>query len=235
MSLCSACAGVSSLKCGVCGTPYCSTTCQRRAWRGHRKACRDFIFYRVSPGFLLASSDAGGVARSVPLLACTAKDGLGGLSVSLGYSGHLGLAMLEEDAKFFNMTPAELASDEALLSAALWAVMSIPLRSGRALPLTCFAVHPKKGRREAEALISAGLARWRPDIAAEPAGYYEGGAPILELLDVASWRELNGLCPGAMPWAPKGHAASDVGCTSARCRFCCGKVGSAEICPVHKE
>lgn len=192
-----ACGGLARSSCGACGVSYCSPACQKVAWPAHRGVCsalsRAHFSLRASTGFLLPNVKLDTVVGDLPVRLLTQLDGLGALGAMVYCSDHCGLdsAPLAAAAMVFGASAAEITSEAGLYAGYMWDSMTIPLRSCRELPPGCVAVHPAKGIAAAHAAVAAGLASWRPDIAAEPAGFYEGGAPILQLLGVASWRKLS--------------------------------------------
>jgi hypothetical protein len=93
-----------------------------------------------------------------------------------------------EDSTEFN---ASYLDARGVGRGAMWTVVTIPLHSRRtALGACVVAVHPVKGAAEAGAMVAAGLAKWRPDLAPEDCGGH-GGAPMLELLGVGAWEKLH--------------------------------------------
>ena len=164
---------------------------------GHNVRCARLavahLQHRMSPGFVAQTA-----LGSTPLRAVTQVDGLGQLGVCLYYSGHLGLAAARpmlvrhygEDSAGGDEFDASYLDAVGVGRGAMWTVVTIPLRSLRtALGPCVVAVHPVKGSAEAGAMVAAGLARWRPDLAPEDCGGH-GGAPMLELLGVGAWEKV---------------------------------------------
>jgi hypothetical protein len=146
---------------------------------------------KVSPGFT-ADIVFHGVAQRLPLRAITQLAPAGSLGVLLGYSDHDGLDALRWITDFTlgdDADPRIMISD-GTIDTCLWQVMTIPIRERELVP-GVVAVHPTKGSTEAEAMVRAGLARWRPDLPSEPAGMHASGARMLELLGVAAWRKFD--------------------------------------------
>jgi len=191
---CSNCLLPSSLKCSRCHvTYYCDVSCQKSHWKAHKGSCldlaRDHLKLRESPGFVV-TVQARGAQRRLPLRAVTQLDGFGELGLFLYYSGHEGAEAIRWAIELSHDdcdNPLEYINS----SAAVWCTMTEPIHSRRQLKKACIvAVHPKKGKAEAQAMVDAGLARWCPELEDEPCGYH-GGAPMLELLGAEKWTKID--------------------------------------------
>ena len=141
---------------------------------------------------MMAQTGVGSERRLVGLCALVGRDGFGELGIYCYPSSHAGIEAVRWVMGNFGLSDEEAEALDYSSDAVLdmpWCVMTTPRHSRVQMPPTCVVVHPVKGREEADSMVDAGLAKWRPDIAPEPWGPSGDVAPILELLAPHTWRQ----------------------------------------------